>query len=140
MIYLFLGALFFISLYMLANRNGRAKDSEAMFWSTIAEPLIYRTQDIDDDGAMMRAENARQKLKEHGNLYLKATDVHCFLWGADHEEPTLDFQRWADMADRRATSIREAYRKEKARRNPAAAAELLAGQRIHDFDDIRERE
>lgn len=111
----------------------------AAFWATVAEPLIYRSQDIADVDVVARAENARRMLAEHGNKYLLHTDIYCFVWGADPENPGLDFQQWADLTDRRAIKIREEFRKEKSKHSHLAAARILAGQTI-DFDDIGDNE
>ena len=125
-------ALAYIAFRWLHNR--KIDDAKAAFWSTVKEPLIYLSQDIDDDQVLARVENARAKLAKHGNPFLTANDVYFFVYGSDGENATWDFEAWRDMRMQWAIDTRRAFREMKARQmaesqNGFAAGQMFSGQR-----------
>lgn len=134
-------AAFAVGFYIASRAAQRAEDdARAAFWSQVSEPIIYRSQDIEDGEVYMRAEHAKKMLKMHANVYLLPSDIHCFVFGSDSIDPSLDFQRWADLKDQQALKIRAEFRKEKAMRARVAAFEKLGGQVIPEFNDIGSNE
>jgi hypothetical protein len=108
-------------------------DSRAAFWANLKEPLIYISQDIDDDQVLARVANARKKIQEHGNPYLTASDIHFFVFGTDADNAARDFEVWRDLRLQQAIDIRKAFREMKARQmnqsgNPEGAASAFSNQ------------
>lgn len=111
-------------------------DQVAAFWANVREPLCYRSQDIEDDEVAARAENAKQKLKLHGNQYISAADVYCWVYRSDKDDATADFMAWADQRDLQAAEIRKAFRALKATQmeqagNPQGAGQLFGQQKMN---------
>lgn len=132
---LFLGAGL-IGAYLLFQHLNRRKidDQRAAFWANVKEPLCYRSQDIEDTEVTQRAENARKRLREHGNVWITPADVYCWVYRSDADDATADFMAWADLRDRQAQDTRKAFRELKARQmagegNPTGAAELFGQQK-----------
>lgn len=108
-------------------------DSKAAFWANLKEPLIYLSQDIDDDQVINRVMNARKKLLEHGNPYLTPDDVYHYVFGTDADNASRDFEVWRDLRLQQAIDIRKAFREMKARQmqqsnNPTGAASAFSNQ------------
>jgi hypothetical protein len=123
--------LLFIGLfgaYIHAQRR-KISDGKAMFWATVCEPIAYVMDDPEDYAVSERAANARAKLVDHGNVYLSPeTDVWEYVYSADPATPTRDFALWQDLVVQNIRQRREAWRKQKAEWNGAAAKEQFAGQ------------
>jgi len=120
-------------VFVWLNRR-HIDDAKAAFWANVKEPIIYLSQDIDDDGVLERVANARAKLAKHGNVYLRAEDVHFFVFGSDKDNAAWDFEAWRDMRLQQAIDIRRAFRELKARqmgdsKNEFGAAEMFGGQK-----------
>jgi hypothetical protein len=140
-IYVFFLVIIGVAVTMLIvsiQTKSEAQDRRAQYWANVATPLFYRTQDIDDDQVLVRAANARAMLKEHGNVYLLPTDVRVFVWGSDNKNQSLDFDIWAAQVDIQIVKIREQYAASKAQHAAAVAAHILSGQKIPDFNDIKD--
>lgn len=108
-------------------------DVKAAFWANVKEPLIYISQDIDDDQVLQRVANARAKLAKHGNKYITPNDVYFFVFGADSDNAAWDFEAWREMRLQQAINIRTAFRELKARQmqdsgNEFGAAKMFGGQ------------
>ncbi len=110
-------------------------DQTAAFWSNVREPLCYRSQDIEDEGVVERAANAKKKLALHGNRYIGANDVFFWVYRSDKDDATADFMAWADLRDGEAQQIRKAFREAKARQmadagNPTGGAQMFGQQKM----------
>lgn len=126
-IFCLLGLL--IGVGYLWTRKTRA-DGRAFFWATVSEPLDYRTEDIDDATVIERANEARRKLKEHGNPYLKDNDIWEYVYSATPGTETRDFSQWRDFVALDVVKRREAWREQKRKWNPDAAKHHFAGEKI----------
>lgn len=127
------GSIMAYLLFQYLNQR-RIDDQRAAFWANVKEPLCYRSQDIDDDGVLLRVENARKKLKEHGNVFLNpATDVHFWVYRSDATDASADFEAWRDIRDQQAIEIRQRFRELKSAQmaasgNPFGAATTFGQQ------------
>jgi hypothetical protein len=113
--------------------RGYIDNVKAAFWANVKEPLIYMSQDIDDDQVLQRVENAREKLAKHGNTYIKPADVHFFVFGTDADNAAWDFEAWREMRLQQAIDIRKAFRELKSRQmndsgNQFGAARIFGNQ------------
>jgi len=121
-----------------------AENSEMVAWSNQAQPLIYEQPDptpAAQQATKILYETAVQKIKEHGNKWISEKDVHCWLWGADNYNTTIDFQIWVVLNSRRRIDVLEQFRAEKAQR--AARANDIPGMAnvftgSQEFEDIQQ--
>ncbi len=123
------------TVYFILQRR-KIADGKAMFWATVSEPIHYVSDDPDDDAVTSRAANAREKMKAHGNVYLrfdsedpKNDDIWVYVYGATPETPTRDFSQWQDWAQMDILKRREAWRQQKANWSPDAARQVFSGQK-----------
>lgn len=107
----------------------RIADGKAKFWATVSEPLFYISGDIEDETVTARAEYARQRLREHGNVFLNPdADVWEEVYGASTLTTSRDFSQWQDLVLLALTKRRERWRAEKLGYNQEAAKQQFAGQ------------
>jgi hypothetical protein len=120
----------------------RAENAEMVAWSNQAQPLIFEQPDATaaaQQATKALYEIAVQKIKEHGNRWITENDIHLWLWGADKNNTSADFQQWALLNVRRRMDVFEQFRAEKAAR--AARANDVPGMAnvytgSPEFDDI----
>jgi len=125
------GALAY-AVFKYANRC-YIDNVKAAFWANVKEPLIYMSQDIDDDQVLQRVENARAKLVKHGNTYITPEHVYFFVFGTDADNASWDFEAWREIRLQQAIDIRRKFREAKSGQmnesgNQFGAAQIFGNQ------------
>ncbi len=73
-------------------------DAQAFSWATVQEPFVLFSSHPFDDTVMQQAAYIRDKLKAHGNPYLKDSDVKEYIYRATPDCLATDFAIWHDFA------------------------------------------
>lgn len=113
-------------------------DGEAFWYATVSEPIHFVSDTPFDKMVRDRADEARAKLKEHGNTNLKydsedpdKSDIWLYVYGATPECPTRDFGFWQDFVQLELLKRRAEWRQKKANWNKEAAQDRFGGQTTH---------
>lgn len=130
MLYLLIIAFLALAAFILRKHDEeRRLTGVQMFWATVAEPLVYIQQDVEDSDVEARAANAREQLQKHGNKYLRSSDVWVYLYRLTDQNTGSDFALWQDQAFQEIARRRAEWRQHKLNNAPAAAAQVIGGQR-----------
>ena len=142
---LFLVTAVGIASYCLAMwaMKKQGENAEAAFWSNVKHPLFYEMPDATDvsrEETVAQYERALAMLEKHGNAWLgrnrneRENNVFLWIWAADPQNTTVDFEMWARINSTRRQQTLEAFYALKA--NNAAKAGKPAGGAIPDRETI----
>lgn len=126
-----IAGLFF--LYTRAMRQ-KAQDYEALYWTTVHEPLVFIMETAVDNTAEQRAQHAREMLKKHGNERLTDADVWIYIYRVDmgvlSNVHALEQRHcnWYDAAIADAAYKKSEWRKERSGYIKDAAGQVFGGQ------------
>jgi len=74
-----LGVLGFV-VFVINLIKRKEDDAAALEWATRREPLVFISEHAFDETVEKRANEAREKLKQHGNKFLSDKDVWVFVY------------------------------------------------------------
>jgi hypothetical protein len=115
--------------WLVWSAKREISDAQAMFWASVSEPLFFISRHAFDFDVVERANEAREKLKEHGNRWLDPEkDVRVWVYGSDIANPSRDFSTFHELALKRALMEMEAFRVQKTAYSQTAAHVQFSGQ------------
>lgn len=114
---LFVIAFFMVAFYLWRHWDQKQiLDAEAYYWSTCFEPLVFISRTPFDTTVSEAANEARAKLKEHGNQFLTDADVWEYPYratiidGVPNEQINSDFGQFLDVVFQHAIMRRAKWR------------------------------
>ena len=135
-----------IAAYQLGVYFTRKSDetAEQVYWANFKEPLFYECPDASARAKVWvasQAEYAKDMLSKHGNKFIGANDVFCWIHGADGFNTESDFCAWRDANREREKTIIESFRALKAQAAARAnKTEFHARQMAGDFEEYKTNE
>lgn len=134
MLFFVLFILLGIAVFYLRTMKRTRQDYEALYWTSLREPLVFIMETAVDSTVEQRAQHAREMLKAHGNTRLTDEDVWTYVYRVDMDVfsnvHALEQRHgnWYDAAIADAAQKKAEWRKQRAGYIKDAAGQVFGGQ------------
>jgi len=107
-----------IGVFIYRSYSRKLDDAEALEWATRREPLVFISEHAFDETVEARAAEARKRLREHGNAFLRDGDVWVYVYRVHvpllGQVTSTNHAQWQDTVWLEVTQRREQWRQTKA--------------------------